>query len=199
MKRLLPGYTWHKQPEGKTLFITFDDGPVPVVTPFVLEQLKAYNARATFFCVGDNLSKHPEIAEQLLREGHVLANHTFNHLKGWQTSTSDYLQNIRACEAELSKFQVLKRLFRPPYGRITGKQAAKLRQEGYELIMWDVLTNDYDNSLAPEECLQKSIKFTENGSIVVFHDSVKAQRNLMYVLPRYLEHFAKQGYTFEAL
>lgn len=199
MKKLLTGYTWDKSTTEKTLYITFDDGPIPVVTPFVLDQLKAYNAKATFFCVGDNLAKHSEIAEQLLNEGHALANHTFNHLKGWQTSSKKYLLNVKQCEQELQKLQVNTRLFRPPYGRITGKQATQLRKDGYELIMWDVLTNDYDNSLKPEVCLQKSIKYTESGSIVVFHDSLKAQRNLEYVLPRYLSHFAKQGFTFKTL
>lgn len=199
MKKLLPGYTWQKQTTEKILFITFDDGPIPVVTPFVLDQLKAYQAKATFFCVGDNLVKHPDIAVRLLHEGHVVANHTCNHLKGWQTSFEKYLQNVALCEQELAKLQVSNRLFRPPYGRITGKQAVQLRKAGYELIMWDVLTNDYDGTLAPEICLQKSIKYTENGSIVVFHDSVKAQHNMMYVLPRYLAHFAAQGYTFKTL
>lgn len=199
MKKLLPDYTWCKSSTEKTLYITFDDGPIPVVTPFVLEQLKAYSAKATFFCVGDNLAKYPEIAADLLNEGHVLANHTFNHLKGWHTPFNNYLQNVKQCEQELQKLQVNNKLFRPPYGRLTGKQASQLRKQGYELIMWDVLTNDYDNSLAPEVCLQKSVKYTKNGSIVVFHDSLKAQRNLMYVLPRYLAHFAGQGYTFKTL
>lgn len=199
MTKLLPGYTWHRKTSEKVLYITFDDGPIPVVTPFVMDQLRAYKAKATFFCVGDNLTKYSAIAEELLNEGHVLANHTFNHLKGWQTPYSEYLQNIALCEQELQKLLVNSRLFRPPYGRITGRQATQLRKEGYELIMWDVLTNDYDNSLSPEVCLQKSIQFTESGSIVVFHDSLKAQRNMMYVLPRYLEHFSRLGYTFRTL
>jgi peptidoglycan-N-acetylglucosamine deacetylase len=199
MKKLLPGYTWHKSTTEKVLYLTFDDGPIPVVTPFVLEQLKTYHAKATFFCVGDNLAKHPEIAASLLSEGHVLANHTFNHLKGWHTPFNIYLQNVKQCEQELQNLQVNNMLFRPPYGRITGRQASQLRKEGYELVMWDVLTNDYDNTLAPEICLQKSIKYTEDGSIIVFHDSLKAQHNLMYVLPRYLAHFARLGYTFKAL
>lgn len=199
MKSLLPGYTWQKQTEEKTLYLTFDDGPIPVVTPFVMDQLKVYDAKATFFCVGDNLEKNTGIAERLLSEGHKLANHTYNHLKGWQTPDEVYLDNVEQCERELKKLQVQNRLFRPPYGRITGKQAAQIRKEGYELIMWDVLTNDYDTTLSPEVCLQKSIKHSEKGSIIVFHDSQKAQRNMMYVLPRYLDHFAKQGYTFDTL
>nr|WP_262921657.1 polysaccharide deacetylase family protein [Pontibacter ruber] len=196
----MPGYTWHKELQDEKLYLTFDDGPIPEVTPFVLEQLAKYNAKATFFCVGDNLRKHPEVALQALQQGHVLANHTFNHLKGWQTTLQDYLHNTEQCEQELEKIQPARsnRLFRPPYGRITGKQAAQLRGH-YELIMWDVLTNDYDNSLSPEVCLQKSIKYTQSGSIIVFHDSLKAQRNMMYALPRFLEHFTSLGCTFETL
>ncbi len=199
MKKLMPGYTWHIETAEKTLYLTFDDGPIPIVTPFVLDQLKAYQAQATFFCVGENLVQNTEIGERILQEGHVVANHTYNHLKGWQTPVEEYLHNVEICEQELQKLQVKNTLFRAPYGRITSKQAALLRKAGYQLIMWDVLTNDYDQTLAPEICLQKSITYTENGSIIVFHDSFKAQRNMMYVLPRYLEHFAAQGYSFKSL
>ncbi len=201
MKKLLPGYTWHRDVAGKKLYLTFDDGPIPEVTPFVLDQLARYKAKATFFCVGDNLVKHSDIAQQVLKEGHTLANHTYNHLKGWQTSFGDYLQNVQQCQDTLDKITPEvegKKLFRPPYGRITSKQAAALRPN-YELIMWDVLTNDYDNSLLPEACLKQSINKTQSGSIIVFHDSLKAERNLRHVLPRYLEHFTEQGYTFETL
>jgi peptidoglycan-N-acetylglucosamine deacetylase len=199
MRKLLPGYTWRKKVEAKTLYLTFDDGPIPGVTPFVLDQLKEYGALATFFCVGENLHRYPEIGQRMVQEGHVLANHTYNHLKGWQTPFDSYLQNVALCSEELLKQHVTNKLFRPPYGRITGRQAAQLRQEGYELVMWDVLTNDYDTSLAPETCLQQSVRYTESGSIVVFHDSVKAQQNIMHVLPRYLEHFATRGYAFKTL
>lgn len=193
-------YTWHRDGQAKKLYLTFDDGPIPDVTPWVLEQLNTYQAKATFFCVGDNLAKHPEVARQVLARGHVLANHTFNHLKGWQTALPDYLQNVERCRQELERLQAqgASRLFRPPYGRITRQQALQLCKE-YELIMWDVLTNDYDSSLAPEKCLQQSIKHTQSGSIIVFHDSLKAQRNMMYALPRFLEHFTGLGYRFETL
>ncbi|WP_370523722.1 polysaccharide deacetylase family protein [Pontibacter sp. Tf4] len=202
MKKLLPGYTWHRNVADKKLFLTFDDGPIPEITPWVLEQLANYKAKATFFCVGDNVAKHPEVAQQVLAGGHKLANHTFNHLKGWQTSLELYLQNVQQCQDALETIAPDKSgdklLFRPPYGRITSAQAKALRPT-YELIMWDVLTNDYDGTLAPEECLKHSIHKTQPGSIIVFHDSLKAERNMRYALPRFLEHFSGLGYTFETL
>jgi peptidoglycan/xylan/chitin deacetylase (PgdA/CDA1 family) len=202
IKKLMPGYTWHKPSDGKQLYLTFDDGPIPVVTPFVLEQLAQFQAKGTFFCVGDNIRRHPEVAQEVLQQGHVLANHTFHHLKGWQTPLEQYMHNVQQCELELEKVQggeASKKLFRPPHGRITGRQARELRERGYELIMWDMLTNDYDRTLRPEDCLQKAIRYTQSGSIIVFHDSLKAQRNLQYVLPRFMEHFASSGYTFCSL
>lgn len=200
LKQLLPGYTWQREAQAKDLYLTFDDGPVPEVTPWVLEQLARYNAKATFFCVGDNLMKYPEVARQALTQGHVLANHTYNHLKGWQTPLQAYVQNVAQCQTALNKLQPTRnhQLFRPPYGRITGGQAAALRQK-YELVMWDVLTNDYDNTLPPEKCLQKALKYTRSGSIIVFHDSLKAKRNMMYALPPFLEHFCGLGYSFKTL
>lgn len=199
LKKLMPSYTWHRAVQGKVLYLTFDDGPIPEVTPWVLQQLENYRAKATFFCVGENLVKHPDIAQQVLAQGHLLANHTFNHLKGWQTPLQTYLHNTAQCQLELERLQPASgKLFRPPYGRITGKQAKELR-DTYELVMWDVLTNDYDQNLSPEKCLRQSIKSTQSGSIIVFHDSLKAQRNLMYALPRFLEHFTKLGYTFDTL
>ena len=202
MKKLLPGYTWHRNVAGKKLYLTFDDGPIPEVTPWVLEQLAKYKAKATFFCVGDNLAKHPTIAQQVAAGGHKLANHTYNHLKGWQTPLEVYLQNVQQCQQALETIAPVnpdhKLLFRPPYGRITSAQAKALRPT-YELIMWDVLTNDYDVTLTPKECLRQSISKTQSGSIIVFHDSLKAERNMTYALPRFLEHFTGLGYTFETL
>jgi len=200
LKKLLPGYIWHRHTQAQDLYLTFDDGPIPEVTPWVLNQLAKYEAKATFFCVGDNLVKYPEVVKQALDQGHVLANHTYNHLKGWQTPLQEYLQNVAQCQAALDKLQPQRRnaLFRPPYGRISSRQAAQLRSR-YELVMWDVLTNDYDNTLSPEICLQKTLKYTQNGSIIVFHDSLKARRNMMYVLPHFLEHFYGLGYSFKTL
>ena len=183
------------------LYLTLDDGPIPEVTPWVLEQLEQFKAKATFFAVGENLVKHPGIARQILEEGHRLANHTHNHLRGWETPLAHYLDNVQQCQLELELLNpnaAQPNLFRPPYGRITLKQAAALRPN-YELVMWDVLTNDYDHSLSPEKCLRESIRSTQSGSIIVFHDSLKAQRNMQYALPRFLEHFTAQGYTFQTL
>ncbi|MHC2992290.1 polysaccharide deacetylase [Pontibacter sp. HJ8] len=197
----MPGYTWRKEGQHKKLYLTFDDGPIPEVTPWVLEQLSRFDAKATFFAVGDNLARHRDVAEQVMQQGHRLANHTYHHLKGWNTPLERYLHNVQLCQQELERLEPLqqqKKLFRPPYGRITAKQAAALRSD-YELIMWDVLTNDYDNSLTPERCLQQTLKCTQSGSILVFHDSLKAKRNMMYALPRFLDHFTAQGYTFEVL
>ncbi|RAU83395.1 polysaccharide deacetylase family protein [Pontibacter arcticus] len=185
----------------KVLYLTFDDGPIPEVTPWVLEQLAGYNAKATFFCVGENVAKYPHIAAEIVKQGHGLANHTFNHLKGWQTPVADYVQNTALCQEQLNQFPALntsRKLFRPPYGRISPAQAAILRKE-YELIMWDVLTNDYDATLSPELCLEKAVEHTVEGSIIVFHDSLKAQRNMQFALPKFLAHFTAQGYTFEVL
>lgn len=200
LRKLLPGYTWQREAGEKKLYLTFDDGPIPEVTPWVLEQLAIYKAKATFFCVGDNLVKHPEVARLALAQGHVLGNHTFHHLKGWQTSSAEYVENTALCQAELDALQPnhKARLFRPPYGRISTAQAAALRQS-YELIMWDMLTNDYDATLSPEKCLENAIRHTQSGSIIVFHDSLKAQRNMQYALPRFLGHFSRLGYAFETL
>jgi len=200
LKKLMPGYTWHREVKEKTLFLTFDDGPIPEVTPWVLEQLARYKAKATFFCVGENLVKHPVVAKQALAQGHVLGNHTFHHLKGWQSPLEAYIANAALCQAELEALQPGRKanLFRPPYGRITRQQAAALRHT-HELIMWDMLTNDYDVSLSPEKCLRKALRHTQNGSIIVFHDSLKAKRNMQYALPRFLEHFSGLGYAFETL
>ncbi|MDB5261161.1 MAG: polysaccharide deacetylase [Adhaeribacter sp.] len=197
---LLPGLTWRRPSPTKTIYLTFDDGPVPEVTPFVLTELAKYQARATFFCVGDNIRRYPAVARQVATAGHTLGNHTYHHLKGWDTPPAVYLSDIYQCQAALEMLGPLKKnkLFRPPYGRITPKQI-KLLTTDYQVIMWDVLTYDFDKNLASAACLGQAIKNTEPGSIVVFHDSRKAWPNLEFVLPRFLAHFAALGYRFEAL
>jgi peptidoglycan-N-acetylglucosamine deacetylase len=201
LQQLFPQFTWRKAPSSPTVYLTFDDGPVPEVTEFVLEQLRDHGAKATFFCVGDNLRKHPAVAERVVREGHALANHTFHHLSGWETPPAAYLENIRDCDRQLEAIrgeEKRKTLFRPPYGKISRKQMHMLRPE-YELVMWDVLSYDFDASLSPPQCLDKTLAGTRPGSIVLFHDSLKAAPNLTYVLPRYLERLSGIGYTFAAL
>lgn len=195
----LSGYTWHRDRKEKIIYLTFDDGPVPEVTPFVLRTLEDYGAKATFFCVGDNVRQHSGILAQTLRAGHRIGNHTFNHLNGWNTPGNRYLQNVQKCQEALPPAGTSRKsLFRPPYGRIRPSQARALRS-AYELIMWDVLSADFDSSLSPEQCLEKSIRYTRPGSIIVFHDSYKAFPNLQWVLPRYLRHFSSLGYRFQPL
>jgi peptidoglycan-N-acetylglucosamine deacetylase len=168
----------------------------------VLETLEKFNAKATFFSIGDNIRKHPEVFAKVVFGGHSIGNHTFNHLKGWNHSTRDYISNIELCSTQMAVNRGLStvdcQLFRPPYGRITRSQIRSVKQT-HKIIMWDVLTQDYRQSLSKENCLSGTIKATRPGSIVVFHDSLKAERNLSYVLPKYLEHFSKEGYIFSVL
>jgi peptidoglycan/xylan/chitin deacetylase (PgdA/CDA1 family) len=201
VQKFFPNYSWRVSTEKKEIYLTFDDGPVPDFTPWVLETLKKFNAKATFFCVGENIEKYPHIFRQIIEDNHSIGNHTFNHLQGWKTSTTKYIKNIIKAESYLKdaeKHQGIK-LFRPPHGRIKPVQARILRKKGYKIIMWDVLSGDFDQNLSKEECLQHTLKHINNGSIVVFHDSVKSFKNLDYVLPRVLEHFSDKAYTFKPL
>lgn len=197
MNRILeiiyPRFLWRMPALDKCIYLTFDDGPVPEVTPWVLEQLQKFNAAATFFCVGDNIRKHPETFQQVISAGHTIGNHTYHHLNGWETPVEDYIRNMNLAE-ELYPTG----LFRPPYGRIKMKQV-RLIMPQRRIVMWSVLTRDYSSSLSPEKCLKNAVKNTKPGSIVLFHDSLKAQKNLNYVLPRYLEYFSGLGYRFEKL
>ncbi|WP_174842767.1 polysaccharide deacetylase family protein [Chryseotalea sanaruensis] len=193
---LYPGLLWRMPSDKKEIYLTFDDGPVPGPTEFVLDELKKHNLTATFFCIGDNIHKHPELFKRIMEEGHTVANHTFNHLKGWQTSLSTYIDNVKKCDQEIAinSSSPVVSYFRPPYGRITRAQIKAL--DNKKIVMWDVLTRDYDATLSPERCLKQSLNATRNGSIVVFHDSIKAEKNLRYVLPKYIEACLIKGYTF---
>lgn len=179
--------------EEKKIYLTFDDGPVPEATSFVLEQLKKHNAKATFFCIGKNVKENPELYKQVLDEGHKTANHTFDHINGWKTKTPDYLANTAKC-AEL----VNSKLFRPPYGKIKFSQYSNLKSQ-YSVVLWDVLSWDFNLETAPEKCLKNVLNNTKPGSIIVFHDSKKAFKNMSYALPRTLEYFSERGYRFEAI
>lgn len=183
----------------KDLYLTFDDGPVPGPTEFVLEELQKAHAQATFFCIGENISKHPSIFQKVTAAGHVVGNHTFNHLSGWKTSTQDYLDNIELCQDQIQTgpLHPAAPFFRPPYGRITRSQIKALHN--YRIVMWDVLTHDYAQSLSPEKCLKGALKAARPGSVVVFHDSLKAEKNLKYALPRFINHFSGLGYAFKSL
>ncbi len=207
---IYPELTWTRKVSEKVIFLTFDDGPIPEVTEYVLEELARYSAKATFFCVGDNIAKHPEILKKVVQGGHKIGNHTFNHLNGWKNDTLTYNENTAACDKVLTDVLPIgyeeyyrsalngKKLFRPPYGKIKKAQIKSLKCH-YEIVMWDVLTGDFDKTLSPEKCLKKALKYTGKGSIVIFHDSIKALPNLRYALPRFLKHFTEAGYRFECL
>jgi peptidoglycan/xylan/chitin deacetylase (PgdA/CDA1 family) len=196
LKKLYPQLHWNRDRSQPVIYLTFDDGPIPLVTPFVLSTLKQYHAKATFFCIGDNVQKHPDVYQQLLTNGHAIGNHTFNHLKGWKTEDDVYIDNFLKAD-ELLKTP----LFRPPYGRIRRSQIKLLKalKPDLQIIMWDVLSGDFDMALKPADCLKGVLKHTGNGAIVVFHDSLKAFKRLEYVLPRALEVWNKLGYRFEVL
>lgn len=204
IKKIFSNYIWDVSNTENKIYLTFDDGPIPEITEWVLEELKKHNAKATFFCIGNNIEKHPEIFEKVINEGHSVGNHTFNHLNGWKTSTEDYLENAKLGEASISNlkseiYNLQSKLFRPPYGKIKTSQAKKLQQLGYKIIMWDVLSADYDTSISPEKCLDNVLKNVTSGSIIVFHDSIKAFPNLEYTLPKALKYWAAKGFVFEKL
>jgi peptidoglycan/xylan/chitin deacetylase (PgdA/CDA1 family) len=182
------------------IFLTFDDGPIPDLTPYVLEKLKEFGVYATFFCVGDNVFKFPEIFKKIMDHGHAVGNHTFNHLKAWTSEPETYMENVRKCNNILVEngAPLNPALFRPPYGQITAKLIRTLKQE-YQIIMWDILSYDFSTVHSPEQSLEKIIRLTRPGSIVVFHDNNKAEEKLKYILPRYLHHFTELGYSFKKL
>ena len=200
---LFPYYTWRKLIDKKTIYLTFDDGPVPGVSEWVLDTLKHYQVKATFFVVGDNVRKHPEVIHRMASEQKV-ANHTFHHIKGWKKSNEQYWNDIDACKDVLQNYETLntlaysatsKKIFRPPYGQIT-KAQYRMLSPYYDIIMWDVLTGDYNKHIHLEKTLKRICKKTRNGSIIVFHDSYKAEAQMKYLLPPYIEYCLKQGYQF---
>lgn len=234
-KILYPSLLWSLPSKQKTLYLTFDDGPIPEVTPWVLNLLKEYHAKATFFCIGENIVKHPEIFDQVLAEGHRIGNHTFNHLNGWKTPISTYIENVHKAEEVIFEKQEIRdrsqesrvknqdfrkeniekreeiieygkkikdeniRLFRPPYGKVTPKQIKFLQNLGFKIVMWEVISGDFDAKLSAEKCLNNVLKYAKPGSIVVFHDSLKASEKLKEVLPKVLEYFDQRGFEFKAI
>jgi len=201
MRKVYSSALWRVPTKEKKIFLTFDDGPIPEITPWVLSMLKQFHAKATFFCVGENIEKHPEIFQQIISEGHSIGNHTYNHLNGWKTKTKEYLENISKCDSAiqiLNPKSLIPNFFRPPYGQIKQSQISILNTQ-YSVIMWDVLSGDFDERTSKEKCLQNVLTKTREGSIVVFHDSIKAKKNLFFVLPIFLEHFSKKGFQFNCL
>ncbi len=195
---IYPKLLWKVKTAEKLIYLTFDDGPIPNLTEWVLETLKAFEAKATFFCVGENVEKHPEIFQRIVDDGHAIGNHTQHHLNGKKTPYAEYLADALACDEVLKSKGQATHLFRPPYGRLTLKQRKELSKQK-QIVMWDVLTQDYDQSMSPELILKRSISATERGAIVVFHDNLKAEKNLKAVLPKYLEYFSQAGYRFTTL
>jgi peptidoglycan/xylan/chitin deacetylase (PgdA/CDA1 family) len=197
IKKLFSNYIWEMPNRENKIYLTFDDGPTPEITEWTLQQLKKYNAKATFFCIGDNIRKYPEIFKKVIEEGHSIGNHTFNHLNGWNTSKQDYLENAKKCQSEIYNLQpAICTLFRPPYGKIKPSQSRELRKLGYKIIMWDIISYDFDAKISKEKCLENVLKNVKSGSIIVFHDSIKAFPNLEYTLPKVLEILNKKGFVF---
>jgi peptidoglycan/xylan/chitin deacetylase (PgdA/CDA1 family) len=185
-------------PGSKEVYLTFDDGPIPGPTEFVLDELKRMGIKATFFCIGDNVRKHPLVFSRIVKEGHAVGNHTFNHLSGWLTPDLKYLENVQAFENVISeKGDKSSLLFRPPYGRIKRSQIKAL--SNFKIIMWDVLAFDFNKNMSPETCFRKTTSAVRDGSIIVFHDSLKAEKNMMYAFPRLVADLLQRGYTFKTL
>ncbi|HBH48141.1 MAG TPA: polysaccharide deacetylase family protein [Bacteroidales bacterium] len=184
---------WHYSRKEKTIYLTFDDGPTPGITQQVLDLLDKYNAKATFFCLGRNVDRHRDIFHEIIARGHSTGNHTYSHLKGWKSSVKAYAHDVN-----LASKYIPSKLFRPPYGRIRHVQTRYLSKE-FRIIMWDVLSHDYNRKISQKICLKSVLKSTKNGSVVVFHDSEKASKNMLFVLPRLLEHFSKKGFTFSRI
>lgn len=200
---LFPNYIWKIPNTKNKVYLTFDDGPIPEITEWVLDLLKKENIKATFFCIGNNIRKHPKIFNRIITENHSVGNHTFNHLNGWKTTTKKYLKNIELCQKDffnqlpINNQQPL--LFRPPYGKIKPWQSNLIRKKGFQIIMWDVLSYDFKTTISPEKCLDNVIQNTENGSIIVFHDSLKAAPNLKHTLPRAIQILKEKGFVFDKL
>lgn len=194
LRMLYPSRTWSYSAREKKLYLSFDDGPHPQITPMVLDLLKEYEAKATFFCVGQNVEKHPGVFERIIAEGHSIGNHSFHHLNGWKTNDQTYLEDVQKADAVIQS-----NLFRPPYGRLKFTQSSKLRQIGYELIMWTLLSADYDKRLTKENCAARLVKNIQPGAIVLFHDSEKAADRMIYALTTLLKVANEQGYRFEAI
>ncbi len=197
LMKWLPTMTWSISTFSRELYLTFDDGPIPEVTPYVLNILSQYQAKATFFCVGDNIRKYPEVFQEVKDSGHSFGNHTYHHLNGWSTNTEKYWEDVKACQAIMKTNGVSTHYFRPPHGRIRKDQRQLIEQQ-YEIIMWNHLSGDFDPGLNPLRSL-KTMKSALAGSILVFHDSLKAHDNLKKLLPEVMEYFSDQGFEFKAL
>ncbi len=188
-----PQAIWNIKTTEKKIYLTFDDGPIPEVTDFVLDTLKQYNAKASFFCVGNNVAKNNAIYERIITNAHTVGNHTFSHTNGWRTANDYYYTAVERCS-----HVVKSNFFRPPYGKLKPSQYNYLSAK-YKIVMWSVLPGDFDQSVSPEQCLANCINNIAAGDIVVLHDSLKAEKNMTYTLPRMLNHFSEKGFVFDKL
>ncbi len=193
IRKLYSKAVWRIKNSENKIYLTFDDGPIPEITDWVLDILKQKNIKATFFCVGENVKNNPSIFSRITSENHAIGNHTFNHLKGWKVHSSDYIKNVELCNQLINS-----NLFRPPYGRIKKSQLKTLCKQ-YKIIMWDVLSGDYDKNTDAEKCLDNVIKNLRSGSIIVFHDSIKAEEKLKYALPKFIDYALENKFQFEIL
>lgn len=193
VKKLYPDCVWDMPEKNKTLYLSFDDGPHPTITPFVLKLLKQYNAKASFFCIGENVAQHPDLFKQYIDEGHAVGNHTYKHVNGWKTNDEDYLYDIERTDRLMST-----NLFRPPYGRITRSQIKKIRNDnaGKKIIMWNILAGDWVTTLSPDKCYTRMREKISEGDIIVLHESNKSWERMSYCLPRLLKEFTAKGYVF---
>lgn len=193
IKALYSQLIWEIPNNSNKIYLTFDDGPNPKITDWTLDTLKKHQIKATFFCLGQNVDKHPEIFQRIIDEGHAIGNHSYSHPSGWKSKDEDYFKDVVKAGSKIES-----KLFRPPYGRITKSQVKYLKQD-YNIIMWSVLSGDYDSKTSPEKCLDNVIKNTKGGSIIVFHDSEKASTNLKYALPKAIELLSEKGFVFEKM
>ncbi len=199
IKTVFSKYCWDIPNKEKKIYLTFDDGPTPEITDWVLSELKKFDAKATFFCIGKNINANTSLFEKLIAEGHSIGNHTMNHANGWKSQTNDYIESVKNCAAVLAGKKLSSLLFRPPYGKIKKAQSKILRNLGYKIVMWDVLSADFDQSITPEKCLENVTKNVKSGSVIVFHDSIKASQNLKFALPKTLSFLKENGFVFDVV
>jgi peptidoglycan-N-acetylglucosamine deacetylase len=196
LRKLYPNCLWRVKTDEKCLYLTFDDGPCPGATDFVLDELSQYSARATFFCIGKNVKENFSLYKKIIEEGHRVGNHTYNHMNGWKVSDKKYLEDIRHASLVIDT-----NLFRPPYGKISKFQVRLIQNQPFNLniVMWDILSGDFDVKISEEKCFLNVVRNTEPGSIIVFHDSLKSLPNLTYALPRVLKYYSEKGFQFKTI
>ena len=193
IRKFLPGSIWRMPDSGKTVYLTFDDGPTPGVTEHVLLMLAEVGAKATFFCIGNCVEKHSQLFHKLIEEGHAIGNHTYSHHNGWKVSFSKYIDDVKQCDTVFHSH-----LFRPPYGKLSPRQFLHLRKM-YTIVMWDVLSMDYDSRLSSVTCLNNVLHHVRNGSVITFHDSLKAWPRLKEILPQILKDLSSKGFAFSVI